>query len=597
MNKTEQANMEIYEDRYNTWSLIEEFNQLYSTQAETVIRSLNDYDALLENRSLRKIFITIQRACHALDMYELGCIAAMFSGRLDESRKRKLLDFSTNHLVLIYRERRSHLLLDSLILRMFSSFSKKLSPAGKFSSNFLSYFSFDAGFLDNLCVQEFILFLEGHYNEKIVSEFDERIASSESFISAQAKVANEDVQIQLLQGFYQYLHQSIEINSTLANVESKLFRSAIWYAYAYISHDHSSKLEHLYQEFFEAVERSGEMSADLREMILLGHSVKRFRKIVTRLLSSENFDHAIRQSIRERTEETDWPVIDSALEDDGSEGEDYLLAGSPAFRFSSIELQRSLFVRLNRVASRYHAKGDYEYALFIYLRSSSVAQRIFGSKSLPKALILNSLGMMYRRLDNKHKALDAFDGALDILRKKFGPDRPIMAPFLLNKALVYIQSSDFGDALTINRKVVDLLKEASDTMIYANALNNLGIALFYLDRSDEAVAVLKEAISIAEQNSKTDKVKLAEWLNNLAMMQRSRGEEEHAEGIHARVRSLYQEIVERDLGKDNKSGLHDESRTLLTKYNEAELVSTEMQFPPPQASGRFDEAELLAQAG
>jgi tetratricopeptide (TPR) repeat protein len=95
-------------------------------------------------------------------------------------------------------------------------------------------------------------------------------------------------------------------------------------------------------------------------------------------------------------------------------------------------------------------------------------------------------------------ALPLASRVVDMTRSQYGADSPELANPLSNLATTYLRMREFGLALDTYRQaltLLDLQGDATDPKL-VRPLHGMGAALRGLDRSEEAIAVLKRAVDI-----------------------------------------------------------------------------------------------------
>ena len=121
---------------------------------------------------------------------------------------------------------------------------------------------------------------------------------------------------------------------------------------------------------------------------------------------------------------------------------------------------------------------------------------LLGETHLETAQAINDLGYVFDKMGQKRKSLSLYKKALSIRRSLLSPQSPEIAESLNNVASHY----SLRNALPYLRESLEIRRTTlggahADTM---NSLRNLGAVLDMLGQTDEADALLVEAITICE---------------------------------------------------------------------------------------------------
>jgi tetratricopeptide (TPR) repeat protein len=123
------------------------------------------------------------------------------------------------------------------------------------------------------------------------------------------------------------------------------------------------------------------------------------------------------------------------------------------------------------------------------------------------AIVESNLGYLFSKLERFDEAHEHIDRALSIVTKL--NDKGLRAQFEDARARVFISQGCPEEADEVASSAVEVLREGDQQSILAAALTTHAAAIAKLERPSEALALLNEAIVIAEQVGDPEKVGIA----------------------------------------------------------------------------------------
>jgi len=205
-------------------------------------------------------------------------------------------------------------------------------------------------------------------------------------------------------------------------------------------------------------------------------------------------------------------------------------------------LWNSLGYRLNRVTDLAGARAAYERAL-------AIDERAFGPDHPEVATDVNNLGSVLKALGDLAGARAAFERALAIDERAFGPDHPNVARDVNNLGDVLRDLGDLAEARAAFRRVSDILAKTLplERQHVASTWNNLGSVLQDLGDLAGARAAFERALAIDERTFGPDHPNVATDVNNLGSVLQGLGDLAGARAAFERALA----IDERAFGPDH----------------------------------------------
>ncbi len=151
-------------------------------------------------------------------------------------------------------------------------------------------------------------------------------------------------------------------------------------------------------------------------------------------------------------------------------------------------------------ATFYHDQGYYDQAEQFYERSLAIRKKAFGPEHVAVASTLNNLGALYHDQGREKEAEKAYLESLAMYKRIRGEDHPDTAIRLNNLAYLYYDQDQLAKALPLAEQALRIRKQPQigpwDRFFSYHLRARI---LWKLDRRDEAVADLRQALDMAER--------------------------------------------------------------------------------------------------
>jgi len=179
------------------------------------------------------------------------------------------------------------------------------------------------------------------------------------------------------------------------------------------------------------------------------------------------------------------------------------LEESLALNASALEGLRSLLgpdhVDVATVSGNYalklQATGRLDEAEPFLLDALRILRLAYGADSDRTARALNNLGAYYRRVGRTEDAAASLSEALEINVRVLGPDHREVASNLLNLGNVRFDRGAYEEALGLFQRSLDINRRARpEHPVVAQVEGSVAWAMFHVDRTTEAVALLRGAL-------------------------------------------------------------------------------------------------------
>jgi tetratricopeptide (TPR) repeat protein len=160
----------------------------------------------------------------------------------------------------------------------------------------------------------------------------------------------------------------------------------------------------------------------------------------------------------------------------------------------------------------------------------------------PYAIVLDTLGSVYRRLGQVDRSLECHNRALELLTTLLGPDSRDVAVCLGNLSSLYLSTGDPRNARELAEAAVRILTHQSgETIDLATALVDLAHSVSLLGEDRQAISLLDRAVAIHRRLFGSSHLSIAGLLDTKAQLLDALGESGQAEDC----RRLAQEIYDR----------------------------------------------------
>jgi CHAT domain-containing protein/tetratricopeptide (TPR) repeat protein len=150
--------------------------------------------------------------------------------------------------------------------------------------------------------------------------------------------------------------------------------------------------------------------------------------------------------------------------------------------------------------------GRYRESESLLKATLETARMTFPVGSLELCTHINNLSLLYQKIGQYDEALRLMEENMGLLKAKSGEADPDYLKSRLNLAVLYRDRGRLAAADTLLREVI-LIQERNrreQTLLYAQALVNLGLNLQRQQRFEEARAWLEKAVGVAEQTMGAD---------------------------------------------------------------------------------------------
>lgn len=181
-----------------------------------------------------------------------------------------------------------------------------------------------------------------------------------------------------------------------------------------------------------------------------------------------------------------------------------------------------------------------------YLEAARVLAQKHGDDSLPVADKINRASLLHYHLGNYEKAVELGAQALSIRQQRCPANDPLVIESLGNLAALQSVAGNLQQALDSMADLIARIRlmPGDRSSILASNLNNMGLIAQRLDRYEESIAALNEAVQIRETKIRDQPLALAICLNNLALSQFYLGQMDEAEATYAKSISLLEDQVD-----------------------------------------------------
>lgn len=165
-------------------------------------------------------------------------------------------------------------------------------------------------------------------------------------------------------------------------------------------------------------------------------------------------------------------------------------------------------------------QGELERSAFYGEKAVELAREIGGEKSPLLAQALFGLSAAYYRLANYDKAEDLIRQAMRIWSEE-PPNKEKIATCMNNLGRIMEERGDMKAGIQWHQKAANLRRELPNKLDLAFSLGNLGVALASDGQYAKAVASLREAIKIYDQNGQADSREREGYAYNLGICEQA----------------------------------------------------------------------------
>lgn len=264
----------------------------------------------------------------------------------------------------------------------------------------------------------------------------------------------------------------------------------------------------------------------------------------------------------------------------GQEVHDLLKTGENAFRQGDVKLahqcfrealkaaeqtdrySRNVALALNDLAlttsierdKTVDGKKNLSQAIAYQVRALELEERISGAESLDVAFDLNNLGVWYGNNSQWQEGAEALERAAKIREKKLGAKHALLAVTLGNLAENYSHQKREDEAIALYTRIAKIYEESGSPTEAARAFDRA--ASIYQDqgKTDAAISVLKQVLTLREKVFGKDNILVAETLNNIAVCDLTTGRSNEAEPLFARAYKIVKTQKDVEIIESVKTG-------------------------------------------
>jgi len=204
------------------------------------------------------------------------------------------------------------------------------------------------------------------------------------------------------------------------------------------------------------------------------------------------------------------------------------------------------------------------------------AEKIRGEledQPLVQARLMNTMGMVYRKLGLYDSAVPLLEEALKTNESVLAPDDLEMASSLDNLATLYLERGKYTEAEPLYQRALAIREETlgPDDSLVASSLNNIAVLFDAQGKYEEAGHLYLRALTIKEKVLGQDHPDVAVALNNAAGIYAKQGKYAEAELLDLRALAIREEVLGPD-HPDLAISLHNLANLYRNqgKYAEAE---------------------------
>jgi serine/threonine protein kinase/tetratricopeptide (TPR) repeat protein len=194
----------------------------------------------------------------------------------------------------------------------------------------------------------------------------------------------------------------------------------------------------------------------------------------------------------------------------------------------------------------YRRLGLLDRALPLVESALARRQHLLGPDHPKVAQSFNDLGLLHEDKGEYDLAATQYRQALDLRRRSFGPSHPEVAQSLSDLAGVLWAQGDYDAAEKGFREVLAMRRKlfGDHHLEVAKSLNNLGVILWSRGRYDEAEQPLREALAIRRQRLGEVNLEVADIRSNLALVVQAQGRYTEAERLERDVIGVQRKLLD-----------------------------------------------------
>ncbi|HEX7999933.1 MAG TPA: FxSxx-COOH system tetratricopeptide repeat protein [Pyrinomonadaceae bacterium] len=185
---------------------------------------------------------------------------------------------------------------------------------------------------------------------------------------------------------------------------------------------------------------------------------------------------------------------------------------------------------LNKVATYFIARAEYENAKQALERALQIVKRIYGDNSTSVADIRTNLGQVYHHLGENSIAIHHLSIAMEINEREKGKDNESVGALLNNFGLIYTDTGKYIKALASYIRANEIAKASygPDDPRVAITLDNIGCVFGHLGYIDYALSYFERALKIDVAYYGPDHPQVAIHLSHIANAYVNKGQPSRA---------------------------------------------------------------------
>lgn len=247
---------------------------------------------------------------------------------------------------------------------------------------------------------------------------------------------------------------------------------------------------------------------------------------------------------------------------------------------SAYQLRSSLFAvhssiseSLNDMGNCYASLGDYGNALYIYQEALRVLEESPFQDQLYLSALYENLGTSSRRLGRLEEGLVYLEEAYGIKAKTLGANDPDLGTSLINLGNAYLDLQQFSEAENYYQQALALAEQAFGVGHISTLLpiNNLGIFYYNQRKHEEALTYFTKAYDVAKASFPDKSPALANYLNNISLVQGRLGDPGLALKVAEEGLALFSE-EQVEIPTAYLSLLQSKARSLLAQSQDEEAL-------------------------
>jgi tetratricopeptide (TPR) repeat protein/CHAT domain-containing protein len=187
-----------------------------------------------------------------------------------------------------------------------------------------------------------------------------------------------------------------------------------------------------------------------------------------------------------------------------------------------------------------YRKGDYAAAAQAYERALELAPRVFGPEHVDTAAVLNNLALVYFRMCHYAQAEPLFQRSLKIREAKLGPNHYLVKQSLNSLADVYRVMGQYAQAVPLYQRSLKMAEVSAPPEELATILKNLAGVYAGMRQYAQAEPLYRRSLEIREWKLGPDHADVVTSLNDLALMYKAWGQYTKAEPLYQRILKIYE---------------------------------------------------------